>query len=510
MKQFVKTLFLFLISICTYAQSSQTNPSLKFENFLSGVKYAYVMFPDKDVQYVMDNPNGSNAKGVAGILEYVKELGFESVKWGKGKDMPQNFKSFCEYVIIEPSWSYEKGAFTDLQVKFESCNNDQFKFVTSRNIENSVNADIKESFRRAFMDMYAFKKSDIPSNILKMPNEMTEWTEKKLIDHFKEKGVDPIEGIYESTITTVLIPKYKLGLIKTDSGYNFIYLSGASNYLDWKEGELKSKLYASATSNLFKANWKMGIKAINKNTYVTFETGAMNVIIQDRDKILFVKMYPTANDNITTIKGGTASGTGFAVSSNGLIVTNHHVINGATSINVRGVNGDFSKSYKAKIIIEDKNNDLAIIKIDDSRFTSLGAIPFLINNKPSDVGTSIFVMGYPLRASMGDEIKLTNGIISSKSGFQDDVTSYQITAPIQPGNSGGPLFDGKGNLIGIVNSKHLGAENVSYAIKSLYLINLFDIMTSRPSLQTVSSVGGKSLAEQVKILKKYIYIIEVN
>jgi S1-C subfamily serine protease len=111
---------------------------------------------------------------------------------------------------------------------------------------------------------------------------------------------------------------------------------------------------------------------------------------------------------------------------------------------------------------------------------------------------------------MGDEVKLTNGIISSKSGFQGDVTSYQISAPIQPGNSGGPLFDGKGNVIGTVNAKHDGAENVSYAIKTSYLINLIDLLPTPPKFQTISTVAGKPLTEQVKILKKFTYIIEVN
>ena len=68
---------------------------------------------------------------------------------------------------------------------------------------------------------------------------------------------------------------------------------------------------------------------------------------------------------------------------------------------------------------------------------------------------------------MGDEVKLTNGIISSKTGFQGDVTTYQISVPLQAGNSGGPLFDSKGNVIGIVNAKHLGTENVSYVVKPI-------------------------------------------
>ncbi len=79
----------------------------------------------------------------------------------------------------------------------------------------------------------------------------------------------------------------------------------------------------------------------------------------------------------------------------------------------------------------------------------------------SDVGETVYVSGYPLRATMGDEIKLTNGI---KSGFQGDITNYQISVPVQPGNSDGPLPDSNGNVTGVISAKHIGAENVSYAV----------------------------------------------
>jgi len=120
------------------------------------------------------------------------------------------------------------------------------------------------------------------------------------------------------------------------------------------------------------------------------------------------------------------------------------------------------------------------------------------------------VLGYPLRATMGDEIKLTNGIISSKTGFQGDVTSYQISAPVQPGNSGGPLFNDKGELIGVINAKHAGAENASYAIKSSYLMNLLNLMDSPPVLQKTNTLAGKSLSQQTESVKKFVYIIEIN
>ena len=104
---------------------------------------------------------------------------------------------------------------------------------------------------------------------------------------------------------------------------------------------------------------------------------------------------------------------------------------------------------------------------------------FNISPSVSDVGTSAYALGYPLRSTMGDEIKLTDGIISAKTGFQGDISTYQISVPIQPGNSGGPLFNKDGTIIGITSSGHTGAQNANYAIKTNYLYILLGLwMTS--------------------------------
>ncbi|MCC9061446.1 S1C family serine protease [Flavobacterium piscisymbiosum] len=378
------------------------------------------------------------------------------------------------------------------------------------------------------------------------------WDEYNLKEHWKTNGMSKFEGIYESigSYTDIEVPctnrygqticymtwrsydvKYQVALVKQASDYNLIYLSGnpkgsekiggcncdGESYLaptsnHWKIGEVKARLYKTATPDFYKCDWFMGDKTLNPDGYITFENYAYFTLLLSGEKLTYLKLYPTVDENIeqNTNKIEKSSGTGYAISSNGYIATNHHVTNGATSIKVRGVNGDFSKTYSAKVIVDDKNNDLSIVKIDDPNFTTLGTIPYIIANRASDVGSSIFVLGYPLRATMGDEVKLTNGIISSKSGFQGDITSYQITAPVQPGNSGGPLFDDKGNIIGIINAKHVGAENASYAVKASYLMNLIDLMPTSPKLQTISTVTGKPLTEQVKILKKFTYIIEIN
>lgn len=343
----------------------------------------------------------------------------------------------------------------------------------------------------------------------KLPHPTTTWNEFSLKSHWTSKGADLIEGIYENVAKTQNSPKYKLGLIKTYSGYELIYLGGAEEP-GWKVGDIKAYLTKTATPNLFKVKYFMGNKSLNEDLYIGFESGFMKIMWPDRQENLYIKLYPASEDNVSTYTGIKSSGTGFAISSNGYIVTNHHVIDGASKISIRGVKSNFAKVYNAKLIVEDKKNDLAIIKIDDESFTSLGTPPYTINSSICDVGNTVYALGFPLRSTMGDEVKLTNGIISSKSGFQGDITAYQISVPIQPGNSGGPLFDSNGNIVGIVNAKHTGAENVSYAIKTSYLMNLIQVMNTPPNLPKLNTISSKNLSEQVKFLKEFVYIIEIR
>jgi S1-C subfamily serine protease len=229
-------------------------------------------------------------------------------------------------------------------------------------------------------------------------------------------------------------------------------------------------------------------------------------------KFTFIKVFPNASDYDGSSKSSgsySSSGTGFAISNSGYIVTNYHVIEGASSINVKGLNGNFNAKTKATVIASDKNNDLAILKLDNENLIN-GTIPYLISSKNNSVGSSVFALGYPLRATMGDEVKLTNGIISANSGFQGDITKYQISVPVQPGNSGGPLINSQGYLIGIVNAKHSETDNVSYAIKSTYLQSIVSSLPNNITLPQTNLLAGKTLSEQVQLVKKFVYIIEVE
>ena len=213
------------------------------------------------------------------------------------------------------------------------------------------------------------------------------------------------------------------------------------------------------------------------------------------------------NGNESEWKG---NGSGLIISTSGHIVTNNHVIEDMDEIEVDlKINNQF-KSYKAEVILVDKNNDLAVLKINNENL-NIDYMLYNIEYNTADVGKEVFALGYPLSNIMGEEVKFTDGRISSKTGFQGDISTYQTTTPIQPGNSGGPLFDFDGNLIGI-NSSGLSKEitdNVSYTIKSRYLINLFDGLDNvsipkNKSLQNISDI------ELIKELSKYVVLIKVK
>lgn len=128
--------------------------------------------------------------------------------------------------------------------------------------------------------------------------------------------------------------------------------------------------------------------------------------------LLLVIAYAVRSQNVWT-------GSGFALNK-GYIATNWHVVDGAETIVVYGINGDFTQPYLADVVVKDKVNDLAIIKISGD-FKGFGNIPYKIVTRTADVGESIFVLGFPMTDVMGDELKCTDGIISSLSGFDGDV-----------------------------------------------------------------------------------------
>jgi len=347
--------------------------------------------------------------------------------------------------------------------------------------------------------------------------ELTGLTEDSIKSYLTTRKIDPIEGIYKSYQSDGM-PYYKIGIVKIGNIYKAVIIETELTY--WKQGELKATFEQSSMKGLYSTKWYMG----NKTSYETFASmdnpALLSIELKDQttgekrqDK--FIKMFPSTDDEVTFKKDNSrSSGSGFFITTGGIIATNAHVVEDASNIEVIVSNEIGTFTYKAKILLVDTKNDVALLKIEDEKFKGLNTIPYGITEN-SDVGSKVFTIGYPLNDVMGSNYKVTDGIISSTTGIADDVRYYQISVPLQPGNSGGPLFNKDGNVIGItsarLNGKAVGTqiENVNYAIKSSYLLNLYNMIPNSTKITSTSTLATKELQDQVKILKNYVCLIKV-
>ncbi len=196
---------------------------------------------------------------------------------------------------------------------------------------------------------------------------------------------------------------------------------------------------------------------------------------------------------------GKFGGTGFIIDGR-YIVTSAHVV--AKSDSVYVVNKD--NYYKAAIIKTDDNTDIAILKIIDPRFPAFKTLPYGIHKGASDLGEPIFTLGFPKT-----EIVYNQGYLSSKSGYNGDTTAYQIAISANPGNSGGPIFNEAGEVIGILSGKQTTAEGVVFSSKSKNILELLDEIKKTDNtnikLNYTSSIKNLDRKQQVKKIEDYVF-----
>ena len=317
-----------------------------------------------------------------------------------------------------------------------------------------------------------------------------------------------IEGIWQSTGGfKYSIEKDVENGTRSRDKYRMIVLESSSN--GWSPTQIKGFITYSSVNGIYSMKYYTrrdnGTDLSSQNVLMVVEDPLLISFNRiDGGKISLFKLYPKATNSQSNASGATRPSSQNSWSGSSIVIgdryvaTNFHVVDGAQTLAVSGSEDNYTTNYASEVIATDKSIDLAIIKVTDPRFKGFGTPSYGITTSTVDVGTDVFVLGYPLTSTMGQEVKLTTGIISSKTGYQGDVSMYQISAPIQPGNSGGPLFDGTGNLIGIVNAKHTGAENVGYAIKLTYLRNLIESCNDKIAFNYNNSISSLTLAEKVK------------
>ena len=345
-------------------------------------------------------------------------------------------------------------------------------------------------------------------------------SEESLREYFDKNSISSIEGIWES-VPDKNNSGYKLAITKSDYKYYATILESNSR---WSLGEIKAEIEPTASESIMTIRWVMNDRKTTVKTIAKFTNNALlefDLVHPDVPEVsnstILYKAYPQSQGNAsnTRLKKGewVGNGSGILISKSGHIITNYHVIEDTKEIEVEFILNNEVQKFNAEIVQVDKINDLAIIKVFDLNFDGLDELPYNFKIESSDVGTKVYAFGYPMALSiMGKEIKVTDGIISSKTGFDGDITTYQITAPIQGGNSGGPLFDEKGNLIGINSSgirKDL-ADNVAYSIKTSYVLNLLDILPNPIELPSNTKLESLSLVEQIKEISNYVVLIKVK
>ena len=196
---------------------------------------------------------------------------------------------------------------------------------------------------------------------------------------------------------------------------------------------------------------------------------------------------------------GNFAGTCFMISKGGFLVTSYHVVRDADSLFIE--NEKFGR-LKATVSYTDKDNDLSILKVD----TSLLVLPYVIEKSEASLAEDVFTLGYPR-----EDIVYGEGAISALTGYQQNPNSYQVSVPVNPGNSGGPLLNSKGNLVGMISGLQTETAGAAFAIKSSVLVGIVekDSLMNSVTLPKMNSLKSTQRVGQVAQLKDYVFMVRV-
>jgi serine protease Do len=200
-----------------------------------------------------------------------------------------------------------------------------------------------------------------------------------------------------------------------------------------------------------------------------------------------------------------SGGSGFLISNKGYIVTNAHVLKGTGAVVVNNKGEEF----KSSIVHIDHDKDLAILMINDPEYVPVKNIPYAIRKSNADLGEEIFTLGYPR-----NEIVYGMGYLSAKSGYNGDTLSYQIQISANPGNSGAPVFNKAGDIIGVLSTRQLRADGVAFAVKSKNIYTLVDSLHKTDKafenlkMPTKSALKGMERKEQISKVEDCVYYVK--
>jgi S1-C subfamily serine protease len=332
----------------------------------------------------------------------------------------------------------------------------------------------------------------------------------------KSEPRNHVEGIWSDTRD-----QYRLGIVPAapGSGADYAAVVLQSNSPVWQPGEIKAEIRRTASPDVFTCTYFLADKK-PAGTTLTLEHDSMLrgslATPNGPFELLLVRVWPRISEesaSTTSAKGG-VSGTGFLLSRRGLLATNWHVVADAKNISVAFPG--WNNSASAEVVIRDMVNDLAVLRVTDPAVLTgtCAEMPFqLASSNGVRLGEHVSTVGYPLTSMLGSNPKFSEGVVSSKSGLQDDPRSLQISAQVQPGSSGSPLFDPDGNIVGVVvatldpagvyHADSAIPQNVNFAIKTDYLLNLLAMLPSESLATRTTTFSPEKAAQCVAIIRAW-------
>lgn len=318
--------------------------------------------------------------------------------------------------------------------------------------------------------------------------------------------LDPIEGVYKSVDLGESF-EYDIAILRSsENARKYVSLVLSSTDRSISIGSNLFTFVRTAQSNLFFVEYQL-----KSGQSVENKTAVLNGAILEMGIKSFIKMYPGDGDSreyqeVNPLFDWEGSGSGVLVNKSGFIVTNNHVIEGGKRIRIAFQND--SIDYNAVIVSQNELTDVAVIKIDDDRFESnVQPIKWQTDFK---LGQKVFTLGYPISTKMSDNVKVVDGIVSGTNGREGDPLYFQTTLPVWYGNSGGPCFNDKGEVLGLATQilfdQGVKVDNVAYVTKTENILRLAGDIVQTNSIEE----KALSLEELIEDLVPYSVFIKVN
>jgi serine protease Do len=197
------------------------------------------------------------------------------------------------------------------------------------------------------------------------------------------------------------------------------------------------------------------------------------------------------------------TGTGFAISNDGYIVTNYHVTEGADSIYIQNHDGQY---LKTNLISFDEKSDVAILKVEDKGFRfAKGDVPYTFETSKRKLGTRVFTLGFPQ-----DEVVYNQGYISSKNGYNGDSMQYRLQIPANPGQSGAPVVGENGEIVAIITGKESETEGTTYAVNAKAVTDLIHSLPKENNIHLPKTNKLAKLTREQQIEKLEVYTCSIK